>query len=64
METQVKQDLQQSILVDPATLAKVLHVSVRTVRHLRAMGEIPVVWVTPRRPRYCVSEVIEALRKR
>lgn len=64
METQVEHDQQQFILVDPTTLARVLHVSVRTIRQMRANGEIPVVWVTPRRPRYCVSEVIAALRER
>ena len=49
-------------LVDPHTLARILAVSVRTVRRLRARGCIPVVEVTPRRPRYCVADVIAALQ--
>jgi hypothetical protein len=50
-------------LVDPLTLARALAVSVRTVRRLRASGRIPVVEVTPRRPRYCVDDVIAALEQ-
>ena len=63
METNMSPQM-ETRLVDPATLARVLAVSVRTVRRLRARGRIPVVEVTPRRPRYCVADVIAALQER
>ena len=55
---QVKEGL---AAVDTKTLAAVLGVSPRTVRRLTARGKIPVVRVTPRRPRYIVADVLGAL---
>jgi len=50
-------------LVSPFELADALGLSSKTVQRLRASGRIPVIWVGPRRPRFDLEEVVEALRR-
>jgi len=48
-------------LLSPTELAATMCVSPRTIRRMTLSGQIPVVQVGPRRPRYVLADVIAAL---
>jgi len=49
-------------LLRPDELAQALGTTTSAVRAMRVAGRIPVVWLSPQRPRYDLEEVVQALK--